>query len=133
MIRQPTRLYTLFAGVFLLLQGTSTLAFRLHPPLDHAFPLLLEQTRMVPAHSLLHIGTALIALWITIRRDGRAAFWFAAVFGLFYLGLAIVGQVTGEQLGLGLQPFDHPFHVLLGGLGLLAAAIEILRPRHAPA
>ena len=129
MISQPARLYVLFAGIFLLLQGTSTLAFRLYPPLDRAFPALLELTRMVPAHSLLHIGTALIALWIYFRRESRASFWFALLFGLFYLGLAIVGHATGLQLGLGLQPFDHPFHVALGGLGLLAAAIEIYRSR----
>lgn len=129
MPRQPTRLYTLFAGVFLLLQGTSTLAALLYPPLDRAFPFLLELTRMVPAHSLLHIGTALIALWVYFQGGRRAPFWFAVVFGTFYLGLAIVGHVTGHQFGLGLQPFDHPFHVALGGLGLLAAVIEVSRAR----
>jgi hypothetical protein len=45
-----------------LLQGASTLAFRLYPPLDRAFPLLLDLTRMIPSHSLLHLGTGLIAL-----------------------------------------------------------------------
>ena len=129
MISQPTRLYVLFAGVFLLLQGTSTLAFRLYPPLDRAFPILLEQTRMIPSHSLLHIGTALIALWIYFKGGVRAPFWFAVLFGSFYLGLAIVGHVTGHPLGLGLQPFDHPFHVALGGLGLLAAVVEMVRAR----
>src|SRR4051812_42983249 len=111
MTTQPARLYTLFVGIFLLLQGTSTLAARLYPPLDRAFPLLLDLTRMVPAHSLLHIGTALIALWIYFKGPPRAPFWFALLFGVFYLGLAVVGMATGHQLGLGLQPFDHPFHV----------------------
>lgn len=124
MIRQPARLFALFTGVGLLLQGTSTLAFRLYPPLDRAFPALLELTRMIPSHSLMHIGTALLALWIYFRGGPRAQLWFALGFGLFYVGLAIVGHVTAHQLGLGLQPFDHPFHVVLGGLGLLAAAIE---------
>jgi hypothetical protein len=131
MMSQPARLYTLFAGVFLLLQGTSTLAARLYPPLDRAFPWLLGLTRMVPAHSLLHIGTALIALWITFKGGPRTPYWFALLFGAFYLGLAVVGHVTGHQLGLGLQPFDHPFHVVLGGLGLVAAAIESYRARSA--
>jgi hypothetical protein len=124
MIRQPARLYTLFIGVVLSLQGASTLAFRLYPPLDNAFPLLLELTRMIPSHSLLHLGTGLVALWVYFRGEPHAPFWFALVFGLFYVGLAIVGHVTGHQLGLGLHPFDHPFHVLLGAPGLLAAAIE---------
>ena len=133
MISQPARLYVLFAGVFLLLQGTSTLAFRLYPPLDRAFPALLELTRMIPTHSLLHIGTALIALWIFFKGGPRAPFWFALLFGLFYLFLAVAGHITGHQLGLGLQPFDHPFHVALGSLGLFAVAIEIYlsRLRHA--
>jgi hypothetical protein len=129
MTMQPTRLYVLFAGVFLLLQGTSTLAARLYPPFDRAFPWVLELTRLVPTHSLLHIITALIALAIFFKGSARAAFWFSVLFGLFYLGLAVVGHVTGSQLGLGLQPFDHPFHVALGGLGLLAAAAEIYRVR----
>ena len=129
MFGQSARLYTFFAGIFLLLQGTSTLAFRLHPPLDRAFPALLEVTRMVPSHSLLHIGTALIALWVCFKGGPRAPVRFALFFGLFYVGLAIVGQITSHPLGLGLQPFDHPFHVLLGSLGLLAAAIDALRVR----
>ena len=54
--------YTAIAGGFLLLQGTSTLLFLLYPPLDHAFPFLLQATRMIPIHSMLHIVTGLLAL-----------------------------------------------------------------------
>jgi hypothetical protein len=129
MLAQPTRLYALFIGVVLTLQGASTLAFRLYPPLDQAFPLLLELTKMIPPHSLLHLGTGLIALWAYFKGGPRGTFWFALLFGAFYLGLAIVGHLTGHQVGLGLYPFDHPFHVLLGVPGLLAAAIEFYRGR----
>jgi hypothetical protein len=129
MLTHPTRLYTIFIGVVLTLQGASTLAFRLYPPLDNAFPLLLELTKMIPTHSLLHLGTGLIALWVYFKGGLQGSFWFAVLFGLFYLGLAITGHVTGSQLGLGLYPFDHPFHVLLGAPGLLAAAIEFYRSR----
>jgi hypothetical protein len=52
-MKEPTRLYTAFSGIFLLLQGTSTLAFRLFPPLDKAFPALLAITHFV--YSLLWI------------------------------------------------------------------------------
>jgi hypothetical protein len=132
MLRQPTRLYTLFIGVVLTLQGISTLLFRLYPPLDQAFPLLLELTRMIPPHSVLHMATGFLGLWAYFWGGPRAPYWFALGFGLFYVGLAAVGQVTGHALGLGLYPFDHPFHLLIGGLGLIAVAIEVVtgrRPR----
>jgi len=124
MFWQPARFYTLSVGVILLLQGVSTLVFYLSPPLNRAFPLLLEMTRMIPAHSILHICTGLIGLWAYFMAGPRAPFWFALLFGAFYLNLGIVGYVTGYQLCLGLQPFDHPFHIAIGGLGLVAAGTD---------
>jgi len=123
-IKQPARLYTAVAGIFLLLQGTSTLAFRLYPPLDQAFPALLAATQMIPAHSTLHIVTGLLAVVILYRGGQRGAFWFALGFGLFYFGLGLAGILSGHQLGLGLQLFDHPIHLVLGAVGLFAAYIE---------
>jgi hypothetical protein len=127
MIKQPTHLYTLVAGMFLLLQGTSTLAFRLFPALDQAFPTLLSITRMIPAHSILHILTGILALVMLFRGGERGQFWFAAGFGSFYIGLALVGMITSHPTVLGLQPFDHSFHLLLGGLGLLAVGLSLYR------
>lgn len=122
-MKQPVRLYTAVSGIFLLLQGTSTLAFRMFPSLDRAFPQLLAVTQMIPPHSILHILTGLLALVVLIRGNERSAFWFAVGFGSFYMGLALFGMVTMQPTMLGLQPFDHPFHILLGVLGLIAAAI----------
>lgn len=127
MIKSPTRLYTAFSGIFLLLQGTSTLAFRLFPSLNEAFPALLSITQMIPPHSILHILTGIVALVILFRGDERGLFWFAAGFGFFYTGLAFFGMITHHPTILGLQPFDHPFHLVLGMLGLLAAGLSILR------
>jgi hypothetical protein len=125
----PTRAYAWFAGVFLLLQGASTLAMRLVPELDRAFPALLHHTRMVPSHSLLHIATALIA-FAALRWGGRRGVArFAWGFGTFYIALALAGMASGSPLGLGLQAFDHPFHVLLGGLGLAAVWLQHRRER----
>ena len=123
-MKEPTRLYTAFSGIFLLIQGTSTLTFRLFPPLDEAFPALLAITQMVPPHSVLHILTGLIALAVLIR-GGRATFWFALFFGGFYFGLAVFGMVTGHATMLGLQPFDHPFHLAIGGLGFQAVGVAV--------
>ena len=122
MSKKPARLYTAIAGIFLLLQGTSTLAFRLYPPLDHAFPALLAITQMIPIHSTLHIITGLLAVVILYRGGERGAFWFALGFGLFYLGLGLAGVLSGHPMGLGLQPFDHPIHLVLGVVGVVVAA-----------
>jgi Domain of unknown function (DUF4383) len=130
MIKQPARLYTAIVGGFLLLQGVSTLIFRLYPPLDQAFPALLAVTQMVPAHSILHIVTGLLALGILFWGGERGAFWFALGFGIFYLGLAFVGMLSGQPMGLSLQPFDHPFHILVGGLGLVAVGVVLYQNRN---
>lgn len=127
MIKQATYLYTALAGLFLLLQGTSTLVFRLVPALDQAFPSLLAITRMIPPHSILHILTGILALGVLLRGGQRGPFWFAAGFGSFYIGLALLGMVTGQPAALGMQPFDHPFHLLLGGLGLVAVGLHVYR------
>lgn len=129
--RAPTW-YTLAAGGFLLLQGTSTMLFLLFPALDKAFPQLLLATRMIPIHSTLHIVTGVLALAV-VRWGGReSAWWFALLFGLFYTILGFAGLITGLTFGLGLQPFDHPFHLLAGLPGLVAAGLGY-RSRHAQA
>ena len=114
--------YAWVVGGFLLLQGVSTLLFRLVPALDHAFPALLAVTQMLPIHSLLHIGTGMLALAV-IRYGGRGTWWFALGFGVFYSLLGLGGLLSGNPLGLGLQVFDHPFHLVVGVPGLLAAAL----------
>jgi hypothetical protein len=125
-MKEPTRFYTAFSGTFLLLQGTSTLAFRLFPSLDEAFPALLSITKMIPVHSSLHILTGILAL-IALFRGERGPFWFAAGFGSFYTGLALFGILTHQPTILGLQPFDHPFHLFLGLWGLFAAGLFLYR------
>jgi hypothetical protein len=128
MIKQPARLYTAIAGLFLLAQGLSTLAFHLVPPLDQAFPQLLAVTQMVPTHSILHILTGLLALGALYGGGERGAFGFAAGFGLSYTGLALYGMITGQPTMFRLQAFDHPFHLVLGVLGLVVAGIVYCRP-----
>jgi hypothetical protein len=116
----PARWYAWFCGVFLLLQGASTLAARLSPGFDHAFPMLLRATQMVPVHSVLHIATGLLAFAV-VSLGAPSTWWFATLFGTFYAGLGLAGIATGHALGLGLKPFDHPFHIVLGLLGIAAA------------
>ena len=123
----PTRLYTWVASIGLILQGSITLAARLVPAVDQAFPALLQQTLMVPRHSLLHIASALAGF--AALRFAKGPFRFALGFGTFYAALAVAGGSSGHQMGIGLQPFDHSFHAVLGGAGVLAAALESLSNR----
>lgn len=126
---RSTYWYTLIVGGFLLLQGTSTLLFRLIPALDAAFPALLGTTRMIPIHSLLHIMTGVLALAVIRWGGARGTWWFALGFGTFYTLLGLTGLMIGDVLGLGLQPFDHPFHLVAGIPGLLTVALAYF-PSH---
>lgn len=114
--------YTIIVGGFLLLQGVSTLLFRLVPSLNAAFPMLLNMTKMIPIHSLLHISTGVLALAVIRWGGERGTWWFALGFGAFYTLLGLSGLMIGDVLGLGLQPFDHPFHLVAGVPGLITAA-----------
>lgn len=128
-MKKPAHFYTALSGIFLLLQGTSTLVFRLYPPLDRAFPQLLGVTQMIPPHSMLHIFTGILALLVLWRGGARGAFWFALGFGAFYSGLALYGYITHAHTIFGLQAFDHPFHLFLGVWGLIVAAYVLLLER----
>lgn len=131
MKRSPAHIYTLLGGVFLLLQGVSTLAFRLYPSLDAAFPALLDSTHMMPAHSTLHIFSGLLAVVLLRWGGARGTLGFAAGFGAFYVGLAAYGWLAGTPTFLHLQPFDHAFHLAFGCLGLLAAGLTLRAARRA--
>jgi hypothetical protein len=123
MINKLPAWYTFASGGFLFLQGTSTLLAQLVPAFDRAVPDLLETTRMTPIHSTLHIVTGLLAFGILRWGGEHGAFGFALLFGAFYTLLGTFGLLTGGTFGLGLQPFDHPFHLLAGVPGLVAAAL----------
>ena len=129
MKRSPARLYTTLAGVFLLLQGVSTLIFRLVPSLDEAFPMLLSTTHMMPAHSILHICSGLLAVALLWWGGERGVLIFAAGFGAFYVSLALYGWLAGDPTLFHLQPFDHPFHLVLGLIGLVAVWLTVQRSR----
>jgi hypothetical protein len=130
MTTTPTRLYTWVASLGLLAQGGSTLAALLVPALDRAMPGLLQETQMVVPHSLLHIVTGLLGLAALAAGGLGGTVWprrFAIGFGLFYVALGIAGERSGLPLCLSLKPFDHPFHAVLGGIGLLAAVFDNIR------
>jgi hypothetical protein len=124
----PTRLYTWIASVGLFLQGASTLTALLVPAVDRAMPGLLEQTQMISTHSILHILSGLLG-FAALRAGSLGTRSFAFGFGLFYIGLGTAGSGGTHQFGLGLKPFDHSFHTILGAFGLLAVAVELIWAR----
>lgn len=127
MIKQPARMYTAVYGFLGVFQALLSYGFHFFPSLDQAIPFLQAVPHMIPIHSTLHFVTSILALAIFFRGGERGAFWFAFGFGLFYVSLGMAGWLTGQQFGLGLQPFDHPFHLFLGGLALFAAAPTLFR------
>jgi hypothetical protein len=122
LVRSLTYVY----AIGLLLQGGLTLLARLVPAFDRAVPGLLQVTEMVPAHSLLHIATGLLALYAA-RRSVHAAWLFLLAFGLFYTMLGLAGALTQQQFGLALQNFDHPIHIVIGIVALGVALLHWLK------
>jgi hypothetical protein len=127
MLNNPARLYTAVYGFLGLFQALLSYGFHFFPKLDQVLPFLQAVPHMIPVHSTLHFVTSILAIVIFFRGGDRAAFWFAFGFGLFYSALGFAGWLTDQQFGLGLQPFDHPFHLFLGSLALLAAAPTLVR------
>jgi len=119
--RRQLRAVTWFYVFGMLSQGGLTLLARLVPAVDRALPAILEETQMIVPHSLLHIATGLLAVGMLLRGGPDGAWRFLAGFGLFYTALGLLGPLTGLQFGLGLQHFDHPIHLVLGGAALAAA------------
>ena len=79
-------------------------------------------------HSVLHVLTGLLALGDPPVGRRAGLWWFAVGFGLFYTALGLTGLV-GHGYGLELQPFDHPFHLVAGIPGLVAAGLTSTRER----
>jgi hypothetical protein len=119
-----SRAYTWFASGVLLLQGVSTLAALQLPAFDRAVPILLRETQMVASHSILHIASGVIGFVVLRFAGASGTRIFALGFGVFYLGLATIGAAAGWPALLDLKPFDHPFHAVLGALGVAAATAE---------
>src|ERR1041385_7440881 len=85
-----------------------------------ALPHLLG-AHLTPAHNVVHIVSGLIALYFGFAGTLSGAKIFSLVFGVVYLGLAILGMALGTgadrmwMVGpLELGTADHAIHLLLG-------------------
>jgi peptidoglycan/LPS O-acetylase OafA/YrhL len=112
------RCYGLLIGAGLLLEGGALL--------------LLEVLRVAPGntrHNALHVvwGLAIGAL-LAISRGQRWTLLVVGGFGVFYTGLAVVGVLVDQPLGLRLGPGENAFHFTVGPLALLLtlrAAVQL--------
>jgi hypothetical protein len=116
-----TRAYLLALGALLVLQGVGSL-------LRHLANLRLSWLadgllNADPAHAVIHVVWGTTMLLVTLlAADPRRVMLLALVFGVFYIGLAVLGTVVYHPLGLQLGLFENGFHWVVGpttlGLGI---------------
>jgi hypothetical protein len=116
------RWYLFGLGALLLGQGLGSLARR---ALGYNAGWLVNGLLSAdPRHAAIHIawGSLMIGA-IVFRANLRQVVGLALVFGVFYVGLAILGSVVYHPLGLQLNLFENAFHWTVGpltlGLGLV--------------
>ena len=89
-------------------------------------------------HSIIHLVTGAVSLWLGLKGSPSAAKNFCIVFGLVYLGLGVAGFVAGANAEPGVPgphdarmlkvipgqfevgTADHVVHILLGAIYLIA-------------
>src|SRR5439155_15327350 len=93
------RLYLRLLGAALLLEGAAMLLLSALPAADVPWP--LAAFRPDPPHELIHVtwGLALLAIPLASRRASAEA-PLALAFGVFYVGLAVLGVLIHNPFGL---------------------------------
>jgi hypothetical protein len=116
--------YLFVLGALLVAQGTGSLVRR---ALDYSGPWLVNGLLNAdPVHAAIHViwGSIMVGT-ILLHGTSRQVAGLALVFGVFYVGLAILGTVVYHPFGLQLNQFENAFHWTVGpltlGLGLVAA------------
>jgi hypothetical protein len=92
-----------------------------------------EATRLLsdPWHALIHVLWGAVLLAILARsRDPAVVEWAALVFGLFYLGLLVLGLVVHHPFGLMIDGPENAFHAIVGSLAVILALREVARGAH---
>jgi hypothetical protein len=114
--------YLFALGALLLVQGLGSLA---RQALEYSGPLLVNGLLNAdPRHAAIHIAWGSVILGtIGLGAYIRQVIGLTLVFGVFYVGLAILGTVVYHPLGLQLNLFENAFHWTVGpltlGLGLV--------------
>jgi hypothetical protein len=97
-------------GLLLVLQAAGGAAYK-----------LLEGRIDDLPHTVLHLGSGLVAVWASApRRDRTATRRFAVAFGSLYLLLGFLGVAHAPPSGtLHLKAADHVFHAVVGTVTLV--------------
>src|SRR4051812_15837120 len=112
-----TRQYLVLLGVLLIAQGAGSIV-RQAARIDAGW-LVNGLMSADPLHGTIQIlwGATMLAMTVVWVTDRRVAL-LAVVFGVFYVGLAILGVATHNPFGLHLGTFENAFHWTVGPLAL---------------
>jgi len=117
--------YLLAVGLLLLVQGAISLLVRAAGDDPHATSRLLSD----PLHATVHLVWGIVLLAVLARRDAAAATETALVFGLFYVGLLVLGLSVHHPLGMQIDGKENAFHAVVGPAALLVWWREVRRSR----
>ena len=128
MTRDPARVFIAVLSVFSIIEGGLSVLVAASERADSAITFIVK---MDPTHGALHVLNGCVGLLFLRFGTDRACRGFAAIFGVVYALLGVVGAIAGSQghaLGLGLRAPDHPLHVVIGCAGVFAAWKSSRRP-----
>jgi hypothetical protein len=127
-LQRVLRWYLFGLGVLLLGQGAGSLVRR---ALEYNAGWLGNGLLNAdPRHAAIHIawGSLMIGA-IAFSANLRQVVGLTLVFGVFYVGLAILGTVVYHPLGLQLNLFENAFHWTVGPLTLGLGLVGLQRLR----
>ena len=134
--------YLLAAGALLLGQGAASLLARATGRDPHATTRLLSD----PAHATVHLVWGVVLLGVLVlpgvrvlpgvlgrRGDPAPAEWVALGFGVFYVGLLLLGLAVHHPFGLEIDGPENAFHAVVGPAALIVWAQAVVRRRRSSA
>jgi hypothetical protein len=124
------RWYLLVLGAVLIAQGAGSLA---RSAIAYNGPWLVNGLLNAdPRHAAIHMVWGAVMLGtIALAGNAHRLTGLALVFGVFYVGLAVLGVVVYHPFGLQLNLFENAFHWTVGpltlGLGVAAGTGRLHR------
>jgi hypothetical protein len=124
------RNYLLVLGAGLVLQGAASLLVEAVHGDAHGASRLFSD----PRHATIHLVWGAVAVQMTGVSE-RTLSWFGVAFGVFYIGLLVLGLAVHHPFGLMLDRDENVFHAVIGPLTLILAlqslfATGVRRPTH---